>query len=223
MMQGETELHKWNQKKLAILPKASLKSLVIMQTMFRIFKKNTNSLSDQELLEQYKASGNLDLLGQLYERYMELVYGLCLKYFKDPQKAEDAVMEIFEQLIEKVRVHEIRQFKSWLHVLARNHCLMALRKKNREISQDFESDFMYSEPTEHHNVELEEDTQEADLKNCIEQLAEKQKNCITLFYLEDKSYKEIATTTGEAIGKVRSYIQNGRRNLKNCMEKKKEP
>ena len=193
-----------------------------MQTMFRIFKKNTNSLSDQELLEQYKTSGNLDLLGQLYERYMELVYGLCLKYFKDPQKAEDAVMEIFEQLIEKTKVHEIRQFKSWLHVLARNHCLMALRKKNKEIPQDLIPEVMHSEEEAHHIFELEEDTQETDLKNCIEQLPEKQKSCISLFYLDDKSYKEIAASTGEEIGKVRSYIQNGRRNLKNCMEQKQD-
>ena len=191
-------------------------------TMFRIFRKNTEDSFDQELLERYRQDGDLEILGLLYERYMELVFGLCLKYFKDAQKAEDAVMEIFEQLVEKVRSHDIRQFKSWLYVLARNHCLMALRKKNVEIVQDLSTEVVYSEQVEHPIIELEEETQEANLKHCIEQLPEKQKKCITLFYLEDKSYKEIAGSTGEAIGKVRSYIQNGRRNLKNCMEKKKE-
>lgn len=187
--------------------------------MFRIFKKNTKDPTDQELLELYKANGDLEVLGQLYDRYMELVYGLCLKYFKDTQKAEDAVMEIFEQLIEKTRKHDIKQFKSWLHVLARNHCLMALRKKNREITQNLDPNLMQSVDSRHHMVELEEDTTEKVLKSCIEQLPEKQKICIDLFYLQEKSYKEIADSSGEAIGKVRSYIQNGRRNLKNCMEK----
>ena len=190
--------------------------------MFRVFKKDEKDYTDQELLEWYKSKGDMDVLGQLYARYMELVYGLCLKYLKDTQKAEDAVIEIFEQLVEKVRKHEIKQFKSWLYVLARNHCLMYLRKKNKEISQDLSPELMQSVDLQHHNDEENgQEEEEEQLRACIEQLPEKQKECIELFYLKEKSYKEIAEERAEEVGKVRSYIQNGRRNLRNCMEKQK--
>lgn len=190
--------------------------------MFRIFKKDKEVYSDKELLDLYKSKGDTEVLGQLYARYMELVYGLCLKYFKDTQKAEDAVIEIFEQLIIKVPKHEIKQFKSWLYVLAKNHCLMQLRKKSKEITQNLEPDLMHSVDSRHHTFEIDaEEGEEEKLKKCIEQLPEKQKTCIQLFYLEDKSYKEIAASSGEDVGKIRSYIQNGRRNLRNCMEERK--
>ena len=148
----------------------------------------------------------------------------CLKYLQEQQKAEDAVMAIFEELVEKVKKHEIEKFRSWLHVLTKNHCLMYLRKQNRNLTVSYEPEIMQSVDSRHHTIELD-DQENGELKHladCLAQLADKQKECVTLFYYENKSYKEIAAMKEEAVGKIRSYIQNGRRNLKICMEEKVE-
>lgn len=190
--------------------------------MLRIFRKKEEPQTDQELIAQYQQTGDQQALSLLYQRYVELVYGLCLKYFKDESLAQDAVMNIYETLVVKVKEHEIKQFKSWLHVLSRNHCLMELRKK--KISVSFEPHLMQSVDLRHHNDEdhqaEEKEMQLQGLEDCIEQLPGQQKTCVELFYLKGKSYKEIAADKGLKVGKVRSFIQNGRRNLKICMENK---
>jgi len=178
--------------------------------------------SDEDLLHRYQQAGELEVLGTLYERYMELVYGVGLKYLKAEEAAEDAVMAIFEELTQKVKAHQIKNFKSWLYVLARNHCLMKLRKQQRTLTVSFEPEFMQSEQAEHPTFEWDnlEDIQLEALRACLDELPEEQKHCIEQFYYEGKSYKQIAEDNDEELGKVRSYIQNGRRNLKICMEKK---
>ena len=154
---------------------------------------------------------------------MHLVYGLCLKYLKDKEESQDAVMQVFEKLIESVKKHEIQNFKSWLYVLAKNHCLMAIRsRKSKSQSVEFEPDIMESNLILHHEdeSELEDDLQK--LENCIEKLQNEQKQCVELFYLQKKPYLHIAEKTGFDLKKVKSYIQNGKRNLKICMESTNE-
>lgn len=188
--------------------------------MLRIFRKQPHQLTDQELLEQYRSSEDLEYLGVLYERYVELVYGVCLKYLQEQQKAEDAVMAIFEELVDKVKKHEVEKFRPWLHVLTRNHCLMHLRKEKRNLTVSYEPGLMQSVDSRHHSIELE-DRENGELKNladCMGKLPDQQKECIKLFYYDNKSYKEIAAMKELAVGKIRSYIQNGRRNLRICME-----
>jgi len=186
--------------------------------MLKIFQKRPHKKTDAELVKDYQQSGNLEVLAVLYERYVELVYGVCLKYFKDATLAEDAVMNIYEELIAKTKKHDIKNFRPWLHVLAKNHCLMQLRKK--KITVSFDPQLMHSEEIVHPNYGEEQDNhEEKALKNCIEKLPKQQKQCINWFYFDNKSYKEIAVMTELELGKVRSYIQNGRRNLKICMEK----
>ena len=190
--------------------------------MIRFFRKQTAALSDLELLQQYKTSGDMEVLGKLYERYMELVYGVCLKIFKNQASAEDAVMNIFEELTQKAKKHEVSNFKSWLHVLAKNHCLMQLRKRGKMKMEEFSPQLMQLSEEPHPLFEGEPNGHEQHLKPCIEQLKDTQKQCIELHYFEGKSYQEISEIIGEELGRVRSYIQNGRRNLKICMEKKNE-
>jgi len=180
---------------------------------------------DIELLERYGKNGDLRILGQLYERYMHLVFGVCMKYLKDREIARDAVMDIFESLPEKIRKHEIRNFKSWLHVLTKNHCLMLLRSaryKKEQQAEEITDYHMESADLLHHDngVGLESDLRA--LKKCIETLNAEQKTCVQLFFLEERSYREIAAHTAYDLKKVKSHIQNGKRNLKNCMEKQRE-
>lgn len=195
--------------------------------MLKILSRNNGKgSSDEALLSAFKSSGQLRYLSQLYTRYVELTYGLCLKYLQNEKTAEDAVMDIFESLVKKVPAHDIHNFKSWLYTFARNHCLMQLRQQKKEITQSFAPNVMYS-LEEMHPVDgaqehlIERDKVEAHLRDCLEQLMKEQKHCVTLFYYGNKSYKEIAAEKKIEVGKVRSYIQNGRRNLKNCIDARK--
>lgn len=152
---------------------------------------------------------------------MDLVFGVCMKYFKDSDRSKDAVMDIFEELVVKLKKHEVENFKGWLHVLSRNYCLMELRSNKNGRTTEFRPEFMQSNEDIHLNVELlEKEENFKRLERCLELLTIPQKQAVQLFYLEKKCYKEIADLTGLEWNMVRSYIQNGRRNLKNCMDKR---
>ncbi|MDR6566406.1 RNA polymerase sigma factor [Chitinophaga ginsengisegetis] len=179
---------------------------------------------DAWLIGEFKTTGKLDFLAALYQRYMNLVYGVCLRYF-DEEASKDAVMQIFEELIIKLKQHEVQNFKSWLHVLARNHCLMKLRamknKESRQVSIDDHPIVENGENRHHENgVSLEDNLQS--MEKCLETLPEEQKRSVDLFYLKEKSYREVSVITGYEMNKVKSYIQNGKRNLKICMEQQND-
>jgi len=187
------------------------------------FLKNISSsqTTDKELVAAFKQSGDSNYLSTLYQRYMDLVFGVCLKYFKDAEKCKDAVMDIYEELNTKLKVHEVDNFKGWLHVLARNYCLMQLRSPRNMKTTEFKADFMQSAENTHLNGEvLEKESNFVKLEQCLDTLTDEQKQSVQLFYLENKCYNEIAEITGYDWNKVRSYIQNGRRNLKLCMDEK---
>lgn len=184
------------------------------------FLKNISpsSLTDKELVVLYKKSGDLTILGELYQRYMELVYGVCLKYFKEPEAAKDGVMQVFEELVVKLKKHEVENFKGWLHQVAKNHCLMQLRTPRNLKTTEFKTDFVQSGENVHLNGELEKEENFKKLEYCLGTLTEEQRQAIRLFYLDGKCYNEIVEITGHNWNQVRSFIQNGRRNLKICME-----
>jgi len=185
------------------------------------FLKNisTGNSTDKELIAAYKSSNDLQYVGTLYQRYMDLVFGVCLKYFKEAERSKDAVMEIYEELCKKLKQHEVDNFKGWLHVLARNYCLMQLRSPKNMKTTEFNADFMQSNQTTHlENEVLEKEENFKKLAGCMEQLTTEQKQCIELFFLQKKCYNEIAEITGYEWSRVRSHIQNGKRNLKICME-----
>jgi len=173
------------------------------------------------MLADYRKTGNLEVLGGLYERYMPLVYGLCLKYLKNEEQSKDAVMQIFEQLIGKLKIHEVTNFKSWLYTLARNHCLMDLRTANKHEFVNIDEYGVENNVFLHQDGEESNEGQLTVMSRCMETLSEEQRLSVDLFYLQQKCYKEISDITGFDINKVKSYIQNGKRNLKICMEKQK--
>jgi len=177
------------------------------------------SASDEELLKQYQATGDQQSLATLYLRYTDLVYGTAMKYLKEPETAKDTVMNIYQELVSKLKTHQVDNFKSWLYVVTRNHCLMLLRKDKRTITVEFQPNFMQSEDFDHLDSILDKEKELQKLEQCIEALTEDQKKTIRLFYLDGKCYNEIIDATGFDWNKVRSLVQNGRRNLKNCMDK----
>jgi RNA polymerase sigma-70 factor (ECF subfamily) len=176
-------------------------------------------LSDEELIILYKKTSELDIVGELYQRYMALTLGVCLKYLKDREESRDAAMQIFERLIVSLKDHEISQFKGWLYVTARNHCLMQIRAKKGKKFEEISPLLMESDGFEHLQDGPEIESNLNKLEQCIGTLGNEQKVCVQLFYLEQKCYREITESTGYDLNKVKSHIQNGKRNLKICMEK----
>lgn len=177
-------------------------------------------ISDEELLALYRESHKTEQLAELYKRYIPLVYGVALKYFKCSEDAQDVVMDIFEELVTKVQVNEIRMFRPWLYICVRNHCLMKLRKRSLNPTLTLDENFMEFCDDFNLDVIREENEKEKALLKCIEALPEKQRISIYRFFMEDRSYKEIEETTGFSLKMVKSFIQNGKRNLKLCMQKK---
>lgn len=190
----------------------------------KVFRK-PKPTTDAEYVQVYRNTGDVALLGELYGRNMELVFAICYKYLRDEEEAKDAVMQLFEQLVTDLKKHEVSNFKSWLHAVARNYCLMQLRSKRIEVSEE---DFLINEEgefvekgtavhlIEESSFELEDNLSK--LEKCLETLIAEQKKSVELFYLKEKSYREISDLTGFDFNKVKSYIQNGKRNLKICME-----
>jgi RNA polymerase sigma factor (sigma-70 family) len=177
-----------------------------------------SSATDLELVQLYKQEGDIRVLAELYQRYMDLIYAVCLKYLKDQEAAKDAVMSVFEELVPKLLKHEVTHFKGWLYMVAKNFCLMQLRsQKQMHIIHD--PDIMHLTENLHLNGIFEKEDQLSQLTKCIDSLSPDQKQTVQLFYLQEKCYKEIAVITDSDWNKVRSLIQNARRNLKNCMEK----
>lgn len=181
-----------------------------------LIRNKTNSLTDQEVVARYKSSGDPFLIGILFNRYAKLVLGLCLKYLKNEDDARDTVMQIFTELLDKLCVHDIEHFRSWLYVYSKNTCLMSLRKQNFFVP--LEDYHLSSSPNEIDLMDIE--MKEEDLQLAICQLKDEQKVCIELFYLRQLSYREVAAETGYTDLQVKSHIQNGKRNLKIFLESK---
>ena len=182
--------------------------------------RNISSATDDDsLITRYKESGDLDVLATLYQRYMELAYAVSLKYLKDSEASKDVVMEVFEELIDKVKKHDVANFRSWLYTVVKNHCLMKLRTASRNKSVMLDENGMQLREELHQEDINEKEWQLQLMSDCIGKLASDQKLTIELFYLQQKCYKEITEITGLDWNRVRSLIQNGRRNLKICMDK----
>jgi RNA polymerase sigma factor (sigma-70 family) len=180
---------------------------------------DSTSSEDQRLIARYKNGNDLQVLGDLYKRYMPLVYGVCMKYLKDREESRDAVMQIFEKLVDALKKHEVSHFKSWLYTLARNYCLMKLRSQKGVHFEEINASHVESDPFMHPENELQSELNLRRLERCLEELGEEQKTCVRLFYIQQKCYRDISEATGFDGNKVKSYIQNGKRNLKICMER----
>jgi RNA polymerase sigma-70 factor (ECF subfamily) len=150
-----------------------------------------------------------------------MVFGVCLKYVKQTENAEDLTLSLFASLTEKLLQHQVQHFKSWLYVSARNSSLMFLRanKMNQELKQD---DLLYDDSDQRLDEKLEKDELIESLIMVFEELKQEQRICVQLFYLQKKSYEEVAKITNYSMKEVKSHLQNGRRNLKILLDKRKE-
>lgn len=191
-----------------------------MANFLKSIKSNKKALeSDQDLVTKFRNSHDNAYIGELFQRYTHLVYGLSLKYLKNETDSQDAVMEVFEKIIVELKRHKVENFKSWLYSVTKNHCFMKLRKSKTNILHvenfdKFKLDFMESDPLTHlENGQADEAFREK-LISSLNKLKDEQRKCIELFYFENQSYQEIVAITGYDIKKVKSYLQNAKRNLK---------
>jgi RNA polymerase sigma-70 factor (ECF subfamily) len=181
---------------------------------------NNSHISDQQLLENFYRDKDNQWLGTLFQRYTLLLYGVCMKYLRNEEEAKDAVQQVFLKAITELQKYEVQYLKSWLYMIAKNYCLMKLRERGKPPSNI--DDQQIADETDvsslHHQIE-KNDRLEL-MQTCLLELSVEQKQCVTLFYLEKKSYQDISTITGYSVMQVKSYIQNGKRNLKLLMDKK---
>ena len=181
-------------------------------------------LTDEELVHRYRNSHDTAYIGELYVRYTHLVFAVCIKYLHNESDAEDATMQIFEKLIQDLKKHHVLVFKPWLHTVVKNHCMMHFRKTSQTQRKENELKISVKgsveNPEENHlETEAEREAIVKYLNGGIETLSEQQRSCVELFYLKDKSYQQISDETGYSMNDVKSYIQNGKRNLKNYIVK----
>jgi RNA polymerase sigma-70 factor (ECF subfamily) len=176
-------------------------------------------ITDDELLNNFYNDRENHWLGILFERYTLLLFGVSMKYLKDEDEAKDAVQQVFLKAITELHKYRVQFFKSWLYMIAKNHCLMKLRQKHGNVDIEGRQIADDHDPLAVHR-HLEKDKQLELLNQSLNELSGEQKQCVTLFYLEKKSYQQIAEVTGFTVMQVKSYIQNGKRNLRILLEKK---
>lgn len=186
-----------------------------------------NELEDKQLLSQYRNTQDKNVVAVLYNRYAHLVFGVCMKYLKNKDEAEDASMQVFEKLLTTLLQYEVNEFKFWIHTVSKNHCLYILRKQQsqfrnqKEMNKDFPV-IMENEQSSPLDNESWKNAKLEEMNGALMQLKEGQKICVELFYLEEKSYQEIVYQTGYSMLEVKSFIQNGKRNLKIMLSQNNE-
>jgi RNA polymerase sigma factor (sigma-70 family) len=207
----------------------------------KLFQKQQ---TDEELIRRYQQTANLTCIAELYQRYASFIFGACMKYLKEEEISKDVSRELFEKLVKVLKDTEVQNFKSWLHVIVKNQCLMFLRAQKNKSEKTVPLDMRtyYSEDNEEALDQVQKNTTSFSMENegiwnpsdedwleenlnllekAITHLPLEQRNCIDLFYIKEKCYKEISEITGYEVSKVKSYIQNGKRNLKIYLEKRR--
>jgi RNA polymerase sigma factor (sigma-70 family) len=176
-------------------------------------------ITDKELLEHFYASHDNKWLGILLQRYTLLLLGVCMKYLKNEEEAKDCVQQVFLKAITELNKYKVEYFKSWIYMVARNHCLMRLRHLGKK-TVGIDEKLMEAKEDIKASSFLEKEILLKAMGESLSELSKEQKDCVTLFYLEKKSYQEVADKTGFTIMQVKSYIQNGKRNMKLLLDKK---
>ena len=181
--------------------------------------RNYNDIEDKELLQLFHTDSNNEWLGVLLQRYTMLLFGVCMKYLKNEEEAKDCVQQIFLKVINELHKYKVEYFKSWLYMVAKNHCLMKLRDKGKYTAEINEKALATPDEGTQHIAAFEKENILINMELALKQLNQDQQICITLFYLQKKTYQQIAEDTGYTVMQVKSNIQNGKRNLKIQMQR----
>jgi RNA polymerase sigma-70 factor (ECF subfamily) len=185
------------------------------------FTAKISARSDDELITLFRETNDEHYFAELYSRYIYLIYGVCLKYLKAEDEAQDAVMELFEEVRQKIGQYDIKFFRAWVYSVVKNHCIKLAQRNRQQVSVALQTQFMESDDFPAlFNESRKEETFRL-LQKCMEKLPAPQQTSVKLFFMSDKSYADITKITGFQLKSVKSYIQNGKRNLKICMDSEK--
>ncbi len=179
-----------------------------------------NHITDAELLQRFYNDKDQQWIGLLLERYTLLLLGVCMKYLRNEEEAKDSVQQIFLKVLTEVTKYQVDYFKSWLYMIAKNHCLMKLRAKSGKDIREITDDAIAAAEEEDKTNVIENEKTYALLEEALGELSKEQQQCVILFYLQKNSYTQISERTGYSMMQVKSYIQNGKRNLKQLLDKK---
>lgn len=145
-----------------------------------------------------------------------------MKYLKDEDEAQDTVIAIFTKLFDDLIKHQVEYFKSWLYTYSKNHCLMVIRsaktKLKHELAYGEDVKLFVEKADEMHQNANKREQEYVALEKALAELNDEQRTCVELFYIKNKSYTDIVELTGYSLNNVKSYIQNGKRNLKIKLE-----
>lgn len=209
-----------NVWKLSSIRICKIKSIYLQYPLLLVNTEQHKHISDQQLLDNFYADHNNDWLGILFPRYTLLLLGVCMKYLKNEEEAKDCVQQVFLKAITELHKYKVEYFKSWVYMVAKNHCLMKLRDKNKRTTEINENAMAATSEESDKILLQQKDKTLAIMEEVLEELNEEQKKCIKLFYLDKQSYQQITDATGYSMMQVKSYIQNGKRNLKQMIEKR---
>lgn len=187
-----------------------------------LFSRKKTDIADEELILRYQKDGKSRWVGELFNRYAHLTFGVCMKYLKDEAEAKDAVLSLYEKLLKDLLTNDVESFRKWVYVVARNHCLMILRKRKQHNGAEIIDDHLPDlQPDELEEKRLQE-AKLTQLEGALLELKPYQRQCVELFYLKQKCYQEVSDETGLSMKEVKSHIQNGKRNLKIILSSKHE-
>jgi RNA polymerase sigma factor (sigma-70 family) len=183
--------------------------------------KNSQELTDEELLQRYKTDEDSNWIGVLFDRYAILLLGLCMKYLKNEEDARDSVQQIFLKVLAEINKHQVQYFRAWIYMVSKNHCLMLLRHRQQVRQEEVNENHLNSPAVQEEDKAkfIEKDNLLENMQQALERLNPEQRVCVKLFYLQKVSYQDIADQTGYTLLQVKSYIQNGKRNLKLLLSK----
>ena len=210
--------HKNNFYSITKLWNLSYVYILIKHNCFYILNHHQYSdIEDRELLRRYYQENNNDWLGILLQRYTMLLLGVCMKYLKNEEDAKDSVQQVFLKVINELPKYKVEFFKSWLYMVAKNHCLMKLRDKGKFTTELNEDLLATADEADSKSAAQEKDFHLNNMEMALGQLNEEQRHCVTLFYLQKQTYQQISDNTNYSVMQVKSHIQNGKRNLKILM------
>ncbi|MDE1193479.1 MAG: sigma-70 family RNA polymerase sigma factor [Arachidicoccus sp.] len=175
--------------------------------------------NDESLIDKYRQTHDNYWLGIILQRYTLLLLGVCMKYLRNEEEAKDAVQQVFYKVLNDFPKNNIQSFKAWLYIVTKNHCLMQLRSAKNAVLEEWKDDLKELMQEEIPKSYLQNDQLFTYMQLALQELNKEQRQCISLFYLDKKSYFEISEITGFSDSQVKSYIQNGKRNLKISIEK----
>jgi len=177
--------------------------------------KWTANTTDDQLIAAYK-DGDQRAFDVLFKKHLHRILGICANTLEQEEDCKDVTMDMYVVLRRELVRHEIHHFEGWLYTIVRNYCLKLIRERKQQQQMETLDGPWAAFLQETNNLQQQYQDEELmlNLKKAIQELKPDQKECISLFYLDGHSYKEIAEATGLSLNKVKSNIQNGKRNIR---------